>query len=229
MAETLHNEGLQTTHLVSIGGWDAPHPDTSLSGEEWFQVWQEWNTNISQFESKLRSMESLRKIKGKANSTNATVVGKQPEEWIWRGFDGFDWDLEGNDDASSPWNHFTIECIELVGTMSQSAKAAGFVVTLVPPQSYFDITTSEFDLSLTHDYSDYHPEFHYRGKNAYTALVAKYGKTNTSIRDTKLNIKTDHDGNIIHTFDLIMVQVRLMTRYTMNTKYLVRQKERESE
>ena len=47
MAETLHNEGLQTTHLVSIGGWNAPHPDTSLSGEEWFQVWQEWNTNIS--------------------------------------------------------------------------------------------------------------------------------------------------------------------------------------
>ena len=31
-----HN--LPTTHLVCVGGWNAPHPDTSFSGKEWFEV-----------------------------------------------------------------------------------------------------------------------------------------------------------------------------------------------
>jgi hypothetical protein len=26
----------------------------------------------------------------------------------WPGFDGIDWDMEGNDDVSSPDNHFTV-------------------------------------------------------------------------------------------------------------------------
>jgi hypothetical protein len=26
--------GLPTTHLISVGGWDAPHPDTSLTGHK---------------------------------------------------------------------------------------------------------------------------------------------------------------------------------------------------
>ena len=29
---------LPTTHLAGIGGWNAPHPDTSFTGEQWFQV-----------------------------------------------------------------------------------------------------------------------------------------------------------------------------------------------
>ena len=34
---------LPTRHLISIGGWDAPHPDISFSGAEWFQAWHSWN------------------------------------------------------------------------------------------------------------------------------------------------------------------------------------------
>ena len=37
---------LPTRHLISIGGWDAPHPDTSFSGAEWFEAWHQWNQNL---------------------------------------------------------------------------------------------------------------------------------------------------------------------------------------
>ena len=71
---------------------------------------------------------------------------------------------------------FTPECLTLVGEMSVAAKADGFIVSLVPPQSYFDVSTSRFSRSLTLAYSDWHPEFHYRGANSYSYLVAKYGE-----------------------------------------------------
>ena len=31
---------LKTTHLVCIGGWNAPHPDTSFTGRQWFEAWE---------------------------------------------------------------------------------------------------------------------------------------------------------------------------------------------
>ena len=37
---------LPTRHLISIGGWDAPHPDTSFSGAEWFEAWHQWNQQL---------------------------------------------------------------------------------------------------------------------------------------------------------------------------------------
>jgi len=45
----------------------------------------------------------------------------------WKGFagdvfDGIDWDLEGNDDIQSPYNHFTIDCLDLMGEISELAK-----------------------------------------------------------------------------------------------------------
>eukprot|EP00931_Biecheleriopsis_adriatica_P034534 TRINITY_DN19927_c0_g1_i2.p1 TRINITY_DN19927_c0_g1~~TRINITY_DN19927_c0_g1_i2.p1 ORF type:complete len:173 (-),score=16.45 TRINITY_DN19927_c0_g1_i2:96-614(-) len=56
--------GFATTHLLSIGGWDAPHPSTEFSGAEWFAAWNSWNSALP------------------------------------RPFDGFDWDLGGNDAQS---------------------------------------------------------------------------------------------------------------------------------
>lgn len=100
---------------------------------------------------------------------NRTVA--QPA-YGFAGFDGIDWDLEGNDNAGSPWNYFTPDCMDLVGTMSQAAKADGFIVTLVPPQSYFDVTTPLFDLSLLHAYPEYHPTFAYHGYNACVRFVS---------------------------------------------------------
>jgi hypothetical protein len=37
-----------------------------------------------------------------------------------------------------------------MGTLSKAAHDDGFIVTLVPPESYFDVTTSSYDRSLTH-------------------------------------------------------------------------------
>eukprot|EP00658_Telonema_sp_P-2_P083115 TRINITY_DN8916_c0_g1_i3.p1 TRINITY_DN8916_c0_g1~~TRINITY_DN8916_c0_g1_i3.p1 ORF type:complete len:137 (+),score=26.58 TRINITY_DN8916_c0_g1_i3:174-584(+) len=43
VAKYLKDQGLETTHLISIGGWDAPHPNTSWSGSEWAETWINWN------------------------------------------------------------------------------------------------------------------------------------------------------------------------------------------
>jgi len=145
VAWNLRVRGLATTHLISVGGWDAPHPNTSFSGEAWFRAWQQWNEEVA----------------------------AQPD-FGFDGYDGIDWDLEGNDELASPWNHFTVACMDLVGSMSQAAKRAGFVVSLVPPQSYLDTETSAFDLNLTHAYASYHPEFHYHSHNSYALLLAKF-------------------------------------------------------
>ena len=158
VAQTLREEGLETAHLISIGGWDAPHPNTSLTGEEWWNVWEKWNKeNISRAE------------RGVA------------------GFDGIDWDLEGNDTPSSRWNSFSVDCLKLVGDMSVAAKASGFLVTLVPPESYFDPSTSEFDRSLRHRYpEDWHKDFLYHGRNAYAYFLAKYPPSTWDLVDIQL-------------------------------------------
>ena len=36
--QKLIEQNLKTTHLVCVGGWNAPHPDTSCSGKQWFEV-----------------------------------------------------------------------------------------------------------------------------------------------------------------------------------------------
>ncbi|KAJ1463079.1 hypothetical protein M885DRAFT_504615 [Pelagophyceae sp. CCMP2097] len=123
-------------HLISVGGWDAPHPNyTVADGGEWWNVFSEWN-------------------------------GASPL------YDGIDWDLEGNDNPDSPYNEFAIETLFVMREMSASAKRAGAAVSLVPPQSYLDTTESGFDRSLRHAYADWQPNFHYRGRNAYAALLA---------------------------------------------------------
>jgi hypothetical protein len=54
--------GLECVHLISIGGWNSPHPDTTHSAEVVFQHWHEWNT----------------------------VTIADPTQGFY-GFDGFDW------------------------------------------------------------------------------------------------------------------------------------------
>ncbi|GAB5357564.1 hypothetical protein AAMO2058_000385000 [Amorphochlora amoebiformis] len=147
VARELMKEGLETSHLVSIGGWDAPHPDTNFTAKAWWDYWKMWNKEV----------------------ISRPEVG-------FEGFDGIDWDLEGNDELESPYNHFSLECIDLVGRMSQLAKRDGFIVTLVPPQSYMDSSSPNFDLNLTHAYADYMPQFQYHSWNSYAAFLALYGE-----------------------------------------------------
>jgi len=90
------------------------------------------------------------------------------------GFDGIDWDLEGNDDVASPWNYLSKETLDIVGGMSSLAKAAGYLVTLVPCESYFDVSTSGFSRNLSLTYPDWHTDFNYHGRNPYSYLWSRY-------------------------------------------------------
>lgn len=67
VARRLRNANLPTTHIITIGGWNAPHPNTSYTGAEWWVYWKKWNTDVV----------------------------ARPELGFY-GFDGIDWDLEGN-------------------------------------------------------------------------------------------------------------------------------------
>jgi hypothetical protein len=136
VASEIDHLGLETVHLISIGGWDAPHPDSSFSGQEYFDAFSSWNQALP------------------------------------RSFDGFDWDLEGNDDVESPWNMFSATTLNQMVDMSLAAKTDGYIVTLVPAQSYLDVSSSEFSLSLLNAYDDWHPEFAYHGFNVYAYLIA---------------------------------------------------------
>ena len=84
-------------HMLSIGGWGAPHPSTTLTGGKWWAVFRDFNSAWQQ-------------------------------QYNMSGFMGIDWDLEGNNDHASEWNTITLECLDLVGTMSQAAKSDGFLV-----------------------------------------------------------------------------------------------------
>ena len=89
------------------------------------------------------------------------------------GFDGIDWDIEGNDSPSSTSNHFPPEELRLLARISELAKANGKLVAMVPAQSYLDASTSEFALDvLRAPHCGWHDEFKYHGRNAYAALLA---------------------------------------------------------
>ena len=106
VAAQIEAKGLSVVHLVSIGGWNSPHPSTAFTGAEWWAFWHDWNTEVV----------------------------ARPERG-WPGFAGFDWDIEGNDDLESPSNHFTVATLRLMGEMSVLAKAAGQIVAMAPAQA----------------------------------------------------------------------------------------------
>lgn len=66
MVRRISDLNLYTVHLISIGGWNSPHPDTTNSVEKTYEFWNYWNRQIA----------------------------ARPEKGFY-GFDGFDWDIEG--------------------------------------------------------------------------------------------------------------------------------------
>ena len=54
----------------------------------------------------------------------------------------------------------------------QAAKKAGYVVSMVAAQSYFDGSTSSFNPSLLNAYADWMPNFTYHGRNCYAYMLA---------------------------------------------------------
>lgn len=157
---------LPTTHMITVGGWDAPHPDTTYPPAAMYAAWKRWNEQ--------------------------TVA----RPGLPFGFDGIDWDMEGYDDPANPNNNFTVECLDLVGQFSQMAQSDGYIVSLVPPESYLDPTTPLYDRSLLHAYPEWQPNFLYHGHNAYALLLVKYG--NTSLGPGSAAVPT---------FDLVSIQL----------------------
>jgi hypothetical protein len=46
VAQELNGMGLPTAHLISIGGWDAPHPAAGFSGVQLFEAFAAWNSGL---------------------------------------------------------------------------------------------------------------------------------------------------------------------------------------
>jgi hypothetical protein len=62
----IRDRNLDCIHLISIGGWNSPHPDTRNKPEDVYNAWKHWNRNII-----------ARPIKG------------------FHRFDGVNWEIEG--------------------------------------------------------------------------------------------------------------------------------------
>jgi len=146
----------------------------------------------------------------------------RPHEGFY-GFDGLDWDIEGHDDKASPYNHFTVECLNVMGEMSVLAKQDGYLVTMAPPESYLDPFSNDFTRSLRNTLPEWRelvPDFTYHGINSYAFLLGKYGKTNIGPGPhTETNTQTNTDTHqytttdttsqctLVDTFDLVIYQL----------------------
>jgi len=175
VALALKMQNLPTTHLISIGGWNAPHIDTKFSAKQWWSLLESWNKNV----------------------IAKPMLG-------FHGFDGLDIDLEGNDDLSSEFNTFTIQQMDLVGNLCQLAKKGNWVVSIAPPQSYLDIGTDEFSLSVTHRPA-WKTDFPYEGKNTYAYILSKFKYT--TIEESDTNNTNSITRELIHTFDIVSIQL----------------------
>ena len=113
------------------------------------------------------------------------------KEWfeVWRAwnvahgfvFDGCDWDLEGNDDASQ---NLSEAMVALVADFCREAKSHGYLIALAPAESCLDAGSAEVDLLLNHEpRAPWRPGengfpaagFPYAGRNAYAAVLARAG------------------------------------------------------
>ena len=159
MTKRFKDNNYQIINLISIGGWNSPHVNEQFTAEEYFKEWIEFNKRISN------------------------------PEFDFYGFDGIDWDIEGNTNINSSINHFTYKELDIMGQFSQIMKKEGYIVSMAPAESYLDPTTDKFSLSLLYNYPEWEkevPEFKYHGRNVYAYLLAKYS---------------------IETFDFISVQL----------------------
>jgi hypothetical protein len=108
-----------------------------------------------------------------------------PSEWCnrWKNqvgsfVDGIGWDLEGKDQLDHPDNEFSLDCLHGMGEISRLAKEDGYIVSMAPPQSYLDVTNSNFSrfVNLTDPVRSWHAEFSYFGANVYAYILSKCGE-----------------------------------------------------
>jgi len=137
-------------HMLSIGGWNVQHHIAGSCGGQ--------NCSGAAYAASFRKF-------------NADMVKNVPG---FPGFAGIDWDIEGVNQAGSPSNMFKEAELQIILDMSESLRQ-DFLVSMVPPQSYFDCHQPNFDLSLQNAATST-PGFHYHAKNIYALLYAKCPK-----------------------------------------------------
>ena len=138
VARNLTLAELDTVHLVSVGGWDQQHPDTSRPPVEVWETLKSWNEKV----------------------IARPHLG-------FSGYDGFDWDIEGSDSPSDAANAISVELLEMIGAVSKMAKREGYVVSMAPLESYLDPSTSLFNRSLQQTYPEWEslaPGFKFHGR-----------------------------------------------------------------
>ena len=91
VASRLAGAGLPVTHLISVGGWNAPPPDDDIEPAEAWRAWKRWNEEV----------------------VAQPALG-------FAGFDGIDWDLEGDTHTDKPANRFSLRTLDLIGQVSQA-------------------------------------------------------------------------------------------------------------
>lgn len=96
ITKDIREKGLDVIHLLSFGGWNSPHPVTA-------------STPLSD--------AKIRQVYDYLHYWNREIIAK-PDMGFY-GFDGFDWDIEGNDTPSSIYNNFTLPCLDFMGRLSQ--------------------------------------------------------------------------------------------------------------
>lgn len=79
-------------------------------------------------------------------------------------------------------------------------------MSLVPPESYLDPTTSLYDRSLLHAYPEWQPNFTYHGHNAYALMVSKYGNTTVTTASTADDAAAAAP-TVVPTFDFVSIQL----------------------
>jgi len=137
-------------HILSIGGWGVQHNFSETCGVK--------QCNGTEYAASFRTWND--KLKSQISG--------------FPGFAGLDWDIEGVDKIGSPSNNFTWADYQIILDMSKDLQQ-DFLVTMVPPQSYFNCAESHFDTSLEHAAEPnvtYTKAFLNAGQNTYTVLYA---------------------------------------------------------
>lgn len=122
-----NSQNKEVIHLAAFGGWNGPHPPSGLTGTQWVDVFDEFNT------------------------IHAANIYDDERSQL---FDGIDWDYEGHDDITSSTSQFSIETLDIVVDFSIEAKSRGYIVSMAPAESYLDSTINigsvdgEFSLAL---------------------------------------------------------------------------------
>lgn len=148
----LHATGYgHVLHLAAFGGWNGPHLPSRFTSVELYQSFQQYNEYYS-------------------------IPSQGTYQERRRLFDGIDWDLEGHDVLNYPTNEFTLECLNQMGELSELIHKDGLIVSMAPPESYLDISSSRFSRFVNHTYTqdDWHLDFQYHGCNVYAYLLARY-------------------------------------------------------